>query len=290
MPSIWRLDLFDWKAFGKHIWKVSGRMMGQSARLSFYFVFALFPFLLFLTAALGLLLEKQSILRESLQSHLYTIAPRSIVTLLNTVLEEVTKGSSGGKLTFGLLFSLWAASTGMSALMEALNMAYQVEEARRWWKKRLEALALTVGFTLLSLLALAILFYAPRVLENAGGYWSVGRVLWVVLQWVVLMAFLLMAFNILYVFGPNVKHREWRWVMPGTVAGVLLWIAISFGLKVYLSFFNRFSATYGSIGGVMILLLWLYLSGFAIMLGGELNSALEQRDGKLKAKEKRDSG
>lgn len=119
---------------------------------------------------------------------------------------------------------------------------------------------------------------------------SAAKALWGVSQWVATALFLLLAFNILYVYGPNVKHREWRWLMPGTVLGVLLWIGISSGLKIYLSFYNRYSATYGSIGGAMILLLWLYLSSVAIILGGELNSAIEQRDEKLTEKENAQTG
>ena len=289
MGSIWRLDSFDWRGFGKKLWECQGRIMAQSARLSFYLMFALFPFLLFLTALLGWLLETQEVLREFIERHLYAVAPESVTSLLKSVVQEISHGSSGGKLSFGLLFALWAASSGMRALIDALNNAYGIAEARVWWKQRGVAIGMTVGFLALSLLALALLLYGPKMLDalmQSVGFGSAARVLWEIGRWLVMGLFLLLAFNLLYVLGPNVKHREWHWLMPGTLLGVSLWIAVSFGFKLYLAHFNRYSTTYGSIGGVMILMLWLYLSGIAIILGAELNSALEQRDGKIKEKEK----
>lgn len=288
MDSIWRLDQFDWRTFGLRLWSARDGIMAQSARLSFYLMFALFPFLLFLTALLGVLLETEAVLRDVLQEQLYRIAPKSVTSLLDSAVKQIAEESSAGKLSLGLLFALWAASSGMRALIDALNLAYQINETRRWWKRRLVALGLTITFLTLALLALALLLYGPMVVNAVGRWAALGsptKALWSVSQWMAMVLFLLLAFNILYVYGPNVKHREWRWLMPGTVLGVLLWIGISSGLKIYLSFYNRYSATYGSIGGAIILLLWLYLTSVALILGGELNSAIEQRNGKLNEKE-----
>ena len=290
MVSIWRLDKFDWRSFGTKLWRCSGQIMAQSARLSFYLVFALFPFLLFLTALLGWLLETQDVLRRFFEDQLYAVAPESVASILNRAVKDVSEGASGGKLSLGLAFALWAASSGMRALMDALNAAYGIEEARVWWKQRAVALGLTLGFLMLSLLALALLLYGPKMLDglaNQVGADSAARLIWNIGRWAGMLLFLLFAFNLLYILGPNVRHREWRWLMPGTVLAVVLWLATSFGFKLYLSFFNRYTAVYGSIGGVMILMLWLYLSGIAIILGGELNSALEQQDGKIEEKEKK---
>ena len=284
---MWGLDRKEWREFGRRVWTSRSRITAQSARLSFFLIFSLFPFLLFLTALVGLLLQTQTAVREFVQDHLYAVAPQSVVSLLDTVLKDVTERPKAGKLSLGLLFALWAASSGMRALMEALNMAYGVEEARVWWKQRLVALGLTGGFLSLSLLALAALLYRPRVSDVVVEWLALGqagRIVWEIGRWGLMFLFLMVAFNVLYLFGPNVKHRNWRWLMPGTLAAGLLWIGVSLGLKLYFGFSNRYSATYGSIGGVMILLMWLYLSSVSIILGGELNSAVEQRKGKLQAK------
>ena len=282
------MDRNEWREFARRVWKSRGRIMAQAARLSFFLIFALFPFLLFLTALVGFLLQTQTAVREFVQDHLYAVAPQSVISLLDTVLKDVTERPKAGKLSFGLIFALWAASSGMRALMEALNMAYGVEEARVWWKQRLVAFGLTGGFLLLSLLALLVLLYGPGV-SNVVAEWfalgQAGQIVWEIARWGLMFLFLMIAFNVLYVFGPNVKHNNWRWFMPGTVVAALLWVGVSLGLKLYLGFSNRFSATYGSIGGVMVLLLWLYLSSISIILGGELNSAVEQRKGRLQAKD-----
>lgn len=288
MLSCWNLKEFAWKSFGRKLWSLSGRLMAQSAQLSFYLILAIFPFILFTAALAGLILRQQDALHELLQHHLHAVAPGSVAELLDSALRQVSEGSTGGKLSFGLLFALWAASSGMGALVEALNMAYAVAESRRWWKQKLVSIGLTLGSLVMILLALVTFLYGPRLLDwifQSVGIGQAVRPIWSIGQWLLFFVLLLFAFNVLYVLGPNVKHREWRWLMPGTVLGMLLWLGLSAGFKVYLMYFNRYSATYGSIGAVMILLIWLYLSGLAILVGGELNAALEQREEKLEQKE-----
>lgn len=290
MKSYWNLANLEWKPFGKRLWTQfwKDRVPGQSAQLGFYLVLSVFPFLLFITALLGLFLQSGTILEETLDTHLRAIAPSSVTTLLRDVLGEISKGSSGGKLTFGLLFALWAASHGMTAIMESLNIAYEVRESRVWWKRKLLGLALTLGFLLFTFLALLLLLYGPRLVDFLAGRFGLGSFatqFWNVLQALLLLAFVLIVFNSLYLLAPNVRHKHWHWLMPGTVVGVALWFAASYGFKVYLSYFNRYSATYGSIGAVIILLLWLYLTGIAILIGGEVNSELEKNFGDVEEKE-----
>jgi membrane protein len=178
-----------------------------------------------------------------------------------------------------MLFALWAASQGMAAIIESLNIAYEVDESRPWWKKRLVALGLTIVSYGLIASALLLMIYGGRLSEimvrNFGFSGFIPGV-WKVLRWPLLLGFVLMAFNTLYLYAPNVKHRRWHWLMPGTVVGVALWLMLSFGFKLYLGLFDRFTITYGSIGAVIILLLWLYLSGTAILIGGEVNSEIER--------------
>ena len=281
MRSVWRLEGVTWKAFAKRVWDqiVEDRVTGQAAQLAFYFVLAVFPLLLALTALLGFFLQSEAALRDTLQKYLSSVVPDSVSGLLETALHEVASGSSGGKLSIGFIATLWGASNGMAAIMRAFNIAYDVEEERAWWKQRLVAIGLTVGFLVLITGALALLVFGPALIHWMAehfGFGSVFRVLGMALEWVVLLGFLVMAFNILYIYAPNIKHRRWHWLMPGTVAGIGLWLLASLGFKTYLHYFDRYSVTYGSIGAVIVLLLWFYWSGIAILIGAEVNSELEK--------------
>jgi membrane protein len=284
MRSVWRLEGVTWKAFAKRVWEqiVEDRVTGQAAQLAFYFVLAVFPLLLALTALLGFFLQSEATLREALQKYLTSVAPESVSGLLERTLHEVASGSSGEKLSIGFIAALWAASNGMAAIIQAFNIAYDVKETRAWWKQRLVAIGLTVGFLVLITSALALLVYGPALIHWMAehlGFGGVFTVLGMVLEWLVLLVFLVVAFNILYLYAPNIKHHRWHWLMPGTVAGIGLWLLASFGFKVYLHYFDRYSVTYGSIGAVIILLLWFYLSGIAILVGAEVNSEVEKASG-----------
>jgi len=281
MLSMWKLGGLTPRKLLKRIWCQfwEDRILDQSAKLSFYFLLSFFPLLLFLTALLGLLLQSGPVLQETLHKYLAAVAPESASGLIDTTLQEIIRGSGGGKLSLALLFALWAASRGMAAIIESLNIAYEVEESRPWWKKHLVALGLTIVSVVLIASALLLMIYGGRlskIMVSNFGFSSFIAGVWKVLQWPLLLGFVLMAFNILYLYAPNVKHRRWHWLMPGTVVGVMLWLVVSFGFKLYLSLFGRFTVTYGSIGAVIILLLWLYPSGTAILIGGEVNSEIEK--------------
>jgi membrane protein len=256
--------------------------MGQAAQLSFYFLLAMFPMMLFLTALLGLLLKSDAALRDLITNYLGAVLPSSASGLIQQTLEEVNQGSNGGKLSFGLIFSLWAASNGVVAIITSLNIAYDVKEARPWWKRRLVALALTAVFVALILGALLLMIYGGELITWAAGRLRVAPAAmqgWRVAEWGLLIFLVVLAFNVLYIYGPNVKRRQWHWLMPGTLVGVGLWLLASFGFKLYLRFSDQYSVTYGSIGAVIVLLLWLYLTGAAILLGGEVNSEIETASG-----------
>lgn len=280
----WHGTHLTFKEFAKQVWQQinEDRVTSQAAELSFFFLLALFPFLLFLASLLGLFLQSDAILHQMLQKYLITVAPESVSDLIDGVLHEVSSSSSGGTLSFGLLFSLWTASNGMVATIDALNIAYDIPEGRRWWKKRLVALLLTVVYLGLALMVLLLLIYGPRLVAWATNYLGYGRLFtvgWTVFEWILALTLIVMAFNIIYIYAPNVKHRRWHWLMPGTVAGIGLWLLVSFGFKLYLLFFDRYSVTYGSIGAVIILLLWFYFTGIALLVGAEVNSLIERSSG-----------
>lgn len=287
---MWFTDRLTFSELARRVWAQfwTDRVLDESAKLSFYFFLSVFPLLLFLVSLLGLVLQSGDALHHTLKDYFSAVTPRSASHLIDQTLREISKGSNGGKLSFGLLVALWAGSMGMLAIMDALNVAYAVREARRWWKRRLVGLALTVGFVLLLLAALALIMYGGQLAGMLASRTSAPDLVttsWNIIRWLVLLGCVVLAFNVIYVYAPNVKHHRWHWLMPGTLTGVGLWLLASYGFKFYLHYFNRYSVTYGSIGAVIILLLWFYLTGIAILVGGEVNSELEKAGGDVQEKE-----
>jgi len=283
VTSLWEFGGLSWRDVLRRLWNRlrKDRLLDQAAMLSFYFILSLFPLLLCLLAVLGLLLQSGQALYQAIHEYLTKLAPGSVSGMIDATLRQVRRGSSTSTLSLSLVFSLYMASSGVVAVMDALNVAYGVEESRSWWKQRLLALALTIGSALFMALALILLGYGDRLAILVAGHFVTkgGAVMlaWRVLKWLLVLGFLLMVFNLLYIFAPNVKHRRWHWLMPGTVFGAALWILASYGFKLYLTYFNRYNATYGSIAAVIILLMWFYFAGVALLLGGELNSEIEKR-------------
>ncbi len=252
-------------------------MMGWAAQLAFYFMLAFFPLMLFLTLLLGYLTQSRVQLRDALIGYLSTVAPVSASQLIATTIEEMSDSKSGGKLSLGLLAALWAASNGMRVLSKALDAAYCVEEKRSWWNERLLALILTVALGALILAALILLLYGSDIAKEVAAYFALSATftaVWKVAQYPLVLLFVLLAFNAIYHFAPNLKHRRWRWLTPGTIIGVTLWLMISFGLRFYLRQVSTIKTTYGSFGAVITLMLWCYLSGAAILAGGIINSVI----------------
>jgi membrane protein len=163
-------------------------------------------------------------------------------------------------------------------MLSALNGVYEVRETRSFIKVRAIAFALTVAISILIILALIVVLSGGYLADKAGAYFGLRDAAveaWKILQWPVAIAFVTLAFSLIYYFAPDVEEQHWYWITPGSLLGVLLWIAVSFAFRAYLHFFNSYSRTYGSLGAVMILLMWLYVTGFAFLLGGEINAQIE---------------
>ena len=292
MTRGWKIRGWRWKTFGKRLWtKVNtDDVLNRAAILSFYFLLALFPLLLFLIALLGSFAETGTELRRNLLTYLRAIVPVSASDLINTTVDEISKKSSGGKLSFGLLTSLWFASSGMGAIIEGLNVAYDVNETRAWWKRTLLAIVLTIALAVLIITALALMFYGSRMAEEIANRYGLGpafTALWTILQWLFVLVFVFLAFQLIYYFAPDLHQQRLRWLTPGAAVGVVLWLLVSFLFGSYLNFYNGYSVVYGSLGAVIILMLWFYLTGVTILVGGEVNAIIEQaaaRAGDPKAK------
>jgi membrane protein len=274
----------SWKELSRRSWSqfLEDRIPDQSAMLSFYLLLSIFPLLLLLIDLMGVLFQSEPGFQHEVHKYFARIAPSSASSLIDRTLAEAARNSGPFKLSLKLLFTWLPASQGVLAVIEGLNIAYGVSERRRWWRRYLSAHGLT--FLSLILLASGLMFliaggHVSEMLGNRIGYGWLISALWQVLDWVFFIAFVLLAFNILYIYGPAVKHRRWRWMMPGTIVAVLLWLTVSFGFRLYLHFMDFYANTYGSIGAVIILMMWFYFFGIAILVGAEVNSEIEKAAG-----------
>jgi membrane protein len=254
-------------------------IFGRAAQLSYYFLLALFPLLLFLMSLLGYFAQAGSDLRTKLLTYLATVMPYSAVTLVRTTLDEISQSASGGKISIGIMAAVWAASNGMGAISETLNVAYGVKERRPWWKVRLISIGLTIMLAILIVVALAIVLYGGRIGDAIAGHFGFSNVFtlaWKILQFPIALLFILLTFDLIYYFAPDDRRRRRNWWNVGAITAVVLWLLVSFCFRLYLHFFNSYSVTYGSLGALIILMLWFYFTGLAILIGGEINSELEQ--------------
>ena len=294
MASLWKLGGLGWRELGKRVWAEvqDDNVFGRAAELSYYFLLALFPFLIFLTSVIGIVLGSGTGTRHALFDYLARIMPPSAFQLIDNTMYEVSESSGGGKLSFGILAALWAASNGLGAITESLNTAYDLKESRPWWKQRLTAIGLTIALSILIIGALILVIAGGRIAEWLAAHYGLGPVFpigWKIIQWPVVLACMTFAFALIYYLAPDFREQAWQWLTPGAVIGVALWLLVSLAFRIYLHYFNSYSATYGSLGAVIVLMLWLYLTGAAVLIGGEVNSEIENaaaKQGDPEAKEK----
>jgi membrane protein len=294
MPSPFNLGGLSWTELARHVWAEvqEDDVFGRAAQLAYYFLLALFPLLIFITSVIGIVLGSGTGLRHSLFDYLSKVLPGNAFELVDKTMSEVSSASGGGTLSFGLLVALWAASNGMGAITSALNTAYDLKETRSWIKQRLVAMGLTIALSVLIISALLLVLYGGRLGEYVAAYFGLGEVFtiaWKIIQWPIVLLFMLFAFALIYYVAPDIKEQRWKWLTPGSIVGVALWLLVSFGFRTYLQFFDTYSATYGSLGAVIVLMLWLYLTGVAVLMGGEINSVIENaaaEAGEPEAKEK----
>ena len=275
---MWTLSGLTIKLFAGRVWREISNddVFGNAAKLAYYFLLALFPLLIFLTSIIGLVLGPGTGLRHALFNYLSQVMPSAAFQLIDKTMLEVSNASGAGKISFGILAALWAAASGVGAMMDSLNSAYDSDETRSWWKQRLVALVLTVALSVLIIGAVIVIFGGSKI-EHLGAHYGFSDAFvltWKILQWPIALAFMLLAFALIYYFAPDL-NRKWKWITPGSVIGVVLWLLVSFAFKGYLHFFNSYSKTYGSLGAVIVLMLWLYLTGAAVLVGGEINAEIE---------------
>jgi len=255
-------------------------ILSRSAQVAFYLSFSLFPLLLFLVNLFGLILGQAADLRLELFSYLRQIMPFSAYELVQKTILEVTENSSGSKLTFGFLIALWSASAGMDSLRVALNHVYKLKESRSWWKTKLESLLMTLILIFLLSFVLGIVFYGWKFLSLLLALIKLpieSFIILQIIQWVTFIGVLFLTFGLLYKYLPDQKEdSKCSWISPGSIVAIILWVLLTNGFRLYLNFFNNYDKTYGSLGAVIILMLWLYLTALVILIGGSLNSVIAE--------------
>ena len=267
--------------FAKKVYEkfVAEDISTNAAQVAFYFIFALFPLLLFLLNVIGLFLGAAEGVRNELFNYLQQVMPPAAITLVQDTVKEVTSEGGGGKLTIGALIALWSASAGVDNIRIALNDIYDLEETRSWFKYKLTSILLTLGIALLIFLALGIVFYGGQFLNLLIAPLGIEVTSYFILtafSIIVVGVALILSFALLYNYAPNHDPYEWHWITPGAITAIVLWILLSLGFRVYLHFFDSYSKTYGSVGAIIVLLLWLYLTAMVILIGGVVNAVREK--------------
>ena len=254
-------------------------LMSSAAQVAFYFTFALFPLLLFLISLFGIVLESADDLRTELFFYLSQAMPGSASDLVKKTIEEVTENSSGGKLTFGILIALYSASAGIDSIRIALNGVYNLTETRPWWKTKILSIIFTLVLAVFITIALGVIFYGGKflilILDSINlpipSPFFLG-----VLQALTVLIVLILTFALLYNYLPKHKKPSWVWITPGAIVGIILWLGLSYAFRLYLGYFNTYDKTYGSLGAVIILMLWLLLTALVILIGGSMNAVLQE--------------
>ena len=235
---------------------VADNCLGLAAQLAYYFFLALFPALLFFVALASFL--PVSGLMDTVTGSLARVAPNEVLSIVQAQIIAIAHEKNGGLLTLGMLGAIWSTSSGVTAIIDTLNQAYDVQEARPWWKVQLISLALTIALALFILLSFAVvLAIGPKIF-----------------QWPVAFALVSLGMALIYYYAPDVKQK-WIWITPGSVLATVLWLLTSIAFKFYVVHFTSYNATYGAIGAVIVLMLWFYVSSLAVLVGAELNAEIE---------------
>jgi membrane protein len=251
------------------------RATGLAAQQAYYYMLALFPMLILLIA----IVPYMNIDPEKAIDVVNKLLPSESAQLLRDNVVKLVSERNGGLLTFGIIGTIWSASNGMNAFMKAMNIAFDVEETRSFIKARLVSIMLTIGLILTLVVALLLPVFGKVILDGIQSFIHIPApfdIVFSIVRWIVAFVVMVAVIAALYRIAPN-KHYPFKHVIPGAIFATVVWQLISLGFSFYVSNFGNYSATYGSLGGVIVLMLWLFLTGLALVLGGEIN-AIYHRD------------
>jgi len=249
--------------------------LGLAAQLAYYFFLALFPALLFVVAILSFVPVQG--LMDAINNSLARVAPTDVFNIIKEQMYKIAQDKNGGLLTIGMIGTIWSTSSGVSAIIDTLNQAYDIQESRPLWKTKLIAIGLAVALAVFIVLSFALVLVGPTVAEKLANYVHLGPAFewtWKILQWPVVFALVTLAIAMVYYYAPDAEQK-FVWITPGSVAATILWVLISLGFKFYVANFGSYNATYGTIGGIIVTLTWFYVSALAILFGAELNAEIE---------------
>src|SRR5580693_1636573 len=277
-----------WKFGGLTFWKLVRRVLHdaqdnevfkRASGLAFDFLLALFPMLFILLAGFGLFTSHSLQLRISLLAYFADLLPAPAFQLLNSTTQELAANTSGEKLTIGVVAGLWLVSGGVASIIASLNAAFRIKESRSWFKVRAIALGLTLVISILILAALCIVLAGGDLVDWLGNELHLASALiafWKALQWPTAMLFVMFSDALIYIFGPNLRKKRWHLITPGSVFGAVSWVVASAGFRIYLRYVNNYNVIFGSLGALVILMIWLYVTGLAFLIGGEINANIER--------------
>ncbi|MFE3976272.1 MULTISPECIES: YihY/virulence factor BrkB family protein [unclassified Peribacillus] len=252
------------------------RVTGLAAEQAYYYLLALFPLLILLLSILPYL----NIDIQTALDTIKTFMPTETMEVIEKNIINILSERNGGLLTFGFLGTIWSASNGMNAFIHSMNIAYDVEETRNFLKARFISIMLTLGLVVAFIVMLGLPVFGKVIIDILQQVIPIPeemQILFSLLRWVIAVAVISLVLTFLYRFAPN-KSFPIKHVIPGAVTATVLWLGISLGFSFYVSNFANYSSTYGSLGGVIILMLWLYLSGLIFVIGGEINAILHRQN------------
>jgi membrane protein len=252
-----------------------------AAALTYYGLLALFPALIALVSIVGLFADPQST-TQKVTDIVTEIGPASAADTFSGPIESITsnRSAAGILLVVGLVVALWSASSYVGAFMRASNVIYETPEGRSIWKLRPIQMLVTLAIVLLvAVLALALVLTGPIVDEVAEplGIGSTATTIWDIAKWPVMIAIAIAVIAVLYYASPNVKLRGFRWVTPGSIVAVVVWLIASAAFAFYVANFGSYDKTYGTLGGLVVMLIWLWITNLALLFGHELNAERERR-------------
>lgn len=275
LQDLWKL--FSLEALKRTFQKVQkDNVMALAAQLAYYSMLALFPFILVLVALMGTFSSPK--LATEVLGYFNEVLPTQVYALMETYTSRVLSGENPAPslLSFGIIGTIWAASGAFGALINALNKAYEVQETRPFWKVQGMAILMTIGLSGFVLLAVVLLIGGSALGSFIADFLGLGYVfqfVWGIIRWPAALLFLVIAIALMYYIAPAVK-QPFRWITPGGLIAVLLWVLASVAFSFYVNNFGSYDRVYGSIGVVIVLLLYLYISSLTVLLGAELNATL----------------
>jgi membrane protein len=247
-----------------------------AAAIAYWFFYAMFPFLIFLTALLPYLPVPN--LLDLLLGALGRIFPKDALDMVEEQIRRLVSQRKGGLLSFGIILALWTSSSAVAAVMDGLNRVYGTKETRSFLRLRLTAILLVIGLSLFLVISVVLLIFGPKIgaaIAAKAGLGSVFTFAWNILRWPVIVIFVSIAVSIVYYFAPDVR-QSWRWVTPGSLLVIILWLLASAAFSYYVNNFGSYDKTYGSLGAVIAMMTWLFISGFILLVGGAINVEIEK--------------